>query len=269
LAALLLSYWATSGGAQGFGPDPFQPYNSQYAPFIYPVAPGATDYGYNNGPIGGVRGANQFQNYLNALQGLATSGQRGGAGTPYFRANRAYDTQFDRIYRPNKAADERFESNQEMATDLYFKFLREKDPRRRSDIFREYTQARNRVDRDLLPSRGTAPRSAARASRREGRSTTAAGSGNRDRNLPDAPPPLSSDRVRPRAGDRTRPGTAGSTSESPDGPPPPLGGSTSSVGSTREATPSEILDRATRIERPRVGPRPRGTGPVPPRAPSP
>ena len=68
LPLLLGGLLATAARGQGFGPDPFLPYNQQYAPFVYPVAPGPMDYGYNNGLARGVRGANQFENYLNSLQ---------------------------------------------------------------------------------------------------------------------------------------------------------------------------------------------------------
>ena len=75
-AALARGLLSTAARGQGFGPDPFQPYNSQYAPFVYPVAPGPMDYGYNNGLARGVRGANQFENYLNSLQTSAAGGER-------------------------------------------------------------------------------------------------------------------------------------------------------------------------------------------------
>src|SRR5271165_7409592 len=74
LLGVLLS---TAARGQGFGPDPFQPYNSQYAPFITPVAPGPMDYGYNNGLARGIRGANQFENYLNSLQTSAAGARAG------------------------------------------------------------------------------------------------------------------------------------------------------------------------------------------------
>src|SRR5208283_6154339 len=82
LLGVLLS---TAARGQGFGPDPFQPYNSQYAPFVTPIAPGPLDYGYNNGLARGIRGANQFENYLNSLR-TSAAGERAGAtgtGTPY------------------------------------------------------------------------------------------------------------------------------------------------------------------------------------------
>src|SRR3954447_12701467 len=83
--------------AQGFGPDPYKPYNSRFEPFVYPQAPGPLDYGYNQGfapgvDRGGIRGANQFENYMNSLRGGGANARTGGgtgagAGTPYYRAN--------------------------------------------------------------------------------------------------------------------------------------------------------------------------------------
>ena len=129
LLGVLLS---TAARGQGFGPDPFQPYNQQYAPFVTPVAPGPMDYGYNNGLATGIRGANQFENYLNSLQTSAAGARAGGTGTgtPYFQANRAYDREFGRIYQPNKLADQQFEANQASVNQLYFEYLREKDPKK-------------------------------------------------------------------------------------------------------------------------------------------
>ena len=66
--------------AQGFGPDPYRPYNNQYDSFVYPVAPGPLDYGQNQSPLrSGIRGANQFENYMNSLMGPGTGRARRGA----------------------------------------------------------------------------------------------------------------------------------------------------------------------------------------------
>ncbi len=249
----------TISRAQGFGPDPFQPYNSQFAPFVYPVAPGPFDYGYNMGPNadrGGIRGANQFENYLNSLRGLGGTSRSGGAGTPYFRANRAYDQEFNRIYRPNRKADAKFELNQESLTEKYFRYLRADDPKRRAELFREYTAARNLAERELAsPRLGNAPRLNARTNRSEGRagrSSTATGS--RDRDLLFTPPPATT------GSSRTRGRSGSESSSSPLGPAPsPLGGSsTDEPSSTKDVTPSRVLERAERdpaLRRPRPTPR--------------
>jgi len=251
LVPLLLVGFVASSRAQGFGPDPFRPYNSQFDPFVYPMVTGPVDYG--RGPGLGVRGANQFGNYLNSLQG---TGSHAGAGTPYYRANRAYDREFGREYRPNKEADARFEDKQTIATDLYFKYLREKDPRKRAEIFRDYNLARSRVDRELSSPRAGTQRSSPRSPRREvppASGSEPTGTGTRDRAVGNAPQPLSSDRSRSRT-------PAGSTRGSALGPAPsPL-----EDGSSGNASPSQILERATRPERSRVAPRVPSLGSPPP-----
>jgi hypothetical protein len=274
IAAGAVLLWAGVCRAQGFGPDPFQPYNSQFAPFVYPVAPGPLDYGHNFGPANiGVRGANQFESYLNSLRGFGGTSRMGvgsgsGAGTPYFRANRAYDKQFDRIYQPNREADAKFDTNQETVTEKYFRYLREKDPKRRAELFREYTRARNLADRQLASSRlGSAPRLSTRSTRTEGRAARpSTGTGTRDRDFFSTPPPATAGSSRTRG----RSGTESSTS--PLGPAPSPSGNVGDEGRTsRDATPSRVLERALRSD-PSLGvpkPKPRmpaadSLGPAPP-----
>jgi hypothetical protein len=257
LLGVLLS---TAARGQGFGPDPFQPYNSQYAPFITPVAPGPMDYGYNNGLARGIRGANQFENYLNSLQTSAAGARAGGTGvgTPYYQANRAYDREFGRVYQPNKVADQQFEANQASVNQLYFEYLREKDPKKRAEIFRNYNRARNRADRELASPRGVlgAQPGTRSTTRREGRATRSEdATEEKDRDLLAPPPPTASDSTRSRAR------TARAGADSSLGPPPsPLRSSRASTSSGGGSTPSQILDRAARSDRSRIGPRPRGPG---------
>jgi len=262
--------------AQGFGPDPYRPYNSQYDSFVYPVAPGPLDYGQNQSPLrSGIRGANQFDNYMNSVMGSPGARQQsGGVGSPYYRgANRVTERE-GMNYQPNREVDAKFESNQEMLTDLYFKYLREKDPKKRADLFRQYNRARNRIDRDLASPRTAGSRSGTRPTRRAG---TASGEtpeetdrGTTDR-LPagrqsaNPPPPLPTSRARSRTGEADEGGS------SPLGPaPPPLlrrsgRGSADADG----LLPSRVLDRADRLDRSRVGPRVRVPSPstVAPRTP--
>jgi len=259
LPLLLGVLLATAARGQGFGPDPFQPYNQQYAPFVTPTAPGPMDYGYYNGPGRGIRGANQFQDYLQSLQTSAAGSRAGGASVsiPYYQANRAYDREFGRIYEPNKAADQRFEANQASVNELYFQYLRAKDPKKRAEIFRNYTRARSRADRDLAFPRGVGAQSGARATtRREGPATSREDTARAtDRDLLATPPPAISDTPRSRAR------SARSGGDSSLGPPPsPLGRSRASTGSSGSATPSQVLDRAVRPDRSRTGPRPRSPG---------
>jgi hypothetical protein len=245
---MLLLGAASPGRAQGgFGPDPFRPYNSQYDPFVFGVAPGPLDLGRSRlGPGNGLLGANRFEDYMNSIQGGA-GGARLGAGSPYspyFQANRQYDEGFGRVYRPNKEADARFEVDQGEVTRLYFQYLREKDPKKRAELFRQYTGARTRVLRELASPRPTSSRTARRPAT-SARSSGAAATEDRDLML--APPPLR------RRGTRSRSAGAESTRDSAAGTaPPPLGRSTGGSGSARGVVPSEVLDRAMRAPRPRV-----------------
>jgi hypothetical protein len=280
LPALLVLVGLAAPGqarAQGFGPDPFRPYNSQYDPFVYPVAPGPLDYGQNQGLTrAGIRGANQFENYMNSLQG--TGGPRapaGGIGSPYYRGANRVNEREGMNYQPNRDVDARFESNQEMVSDLYFKYLREKDPKKRADLFRQYSQARNRIGRDLASPRGGSSRTGTRTPRREGSAASTETPEAADRNTTDrtatdrkptsAPPPLPSSRVRSRQG-------AGDTGDVPSAgpaPPPLLRRSGRASASSDGLLPSQVLDRADRAERSRVAPRVRAPSPslVSPRTP--
>jgi hypothetical protein len=264
----LLLVWGTIAGAQGFGPDPFHPYNSDYSQYVWPISP-TNDYGYNRQAFRGQRGANQFQNYLDSLQGAGTNpSTRGGAGTPYYRANRKYDRDFGRVYEPNKNADKDFDQYREKSTDLYFKYRREKDPRQRALLFRQYNQLRTESDRALSPSRANAgPANRFLGADEENAGRTERGI-SRKRNLQAEPPPLSSDR----SGDRSRGRTGrGGSASSLGSAPSPLGGSGSSAGMGHAPSPSEVLERALRSdrERSRVTPRRRSVralapGPPPP-----
>ena len=262
LPLLLGVLFSTAARGQGFGPDPFQPYNSQYAPFITPIAPGPMDYGYNNGLRQGIRGANQFENYLNSLQTSVAGARAGGAGTgiPYFQANRAYDSQFGRIYQPNKVADERFEPTRQVSTSCTSSTCGRKTPRNAPRSSGTIT-ARSRAVRELAAPRvvpGAQPGTRS-TTRREGRATSPEdATGAKARDLLATPPPATSDTT------RTRARSARSGADSSLGPPPsPLGRSRDSIGSGGGATPSQILDRAARPDRSRIGPRPRGSGAVP------
>jgi hypothetical protein len=274
LALLILAGMADPGllRAQGFGPDPYRPYNSQYDPFVYPVAPGPLDYGQSqNLNRGGVRGANQFDNYLNAITGPGVRPPLPDLGSPYYRgANRAIEPGGRMDYRPNRDVDAKFASDQEMVTNLYFKYLREKDPKKRADLFRQYSQARNRMGRDLASPRSTGSRTgtAARPGRRGGASDTAGAAPARsttDRSgyarRPDsAPPPVPSGRGRVREGADDEVPSLGPA------PPPIPRSSRRGSGGAGGVLPSDVLERA---ERPRGGTRVRGPRPpsVIPRAP--
>lgn len=212
--------------AQGFGADPFRPYNSQYDPYVFGVAPGALDAG-SNITINrqGVRNANQFSD---VMEGLNNSNR-------YDRAYRAHDEERKRVYRPNAAADKNFDSRRAKASDIYFEYLYERDPGKRAALFKEYNQARSAVARGLAADPGARGARRSRAADAlppapEGRNAAAAGMA--DDSVPPVPEGIggrSASRLRGRRATRPL-----------DVPPAPSGD---------EPSPSDVLDRASRSSR--------------------
>jgi hypothetical protein len=233
----------------GFGPDPFWPYNNQYTPYTTAVGPASPDAGQGSAVIGrqGYTTANQFQQYLD---GMSAPGRnltdRAGVGVPYFSGS--VDPAYGngrREYRPNARADEKFEDRQRELTAKYFDYFKERDPKKRAELLREYQRARRDSARDLLPrsqspsrvlsdASGTRPGSgASRASRttRDGLSASVA--------LPREPGTIS----RP----ATSPDSATDSTEVQSRtmrPAPPMPSVPGSPGGRARSTPSSVLNRA-------------------------
>lgn len=253
-AALAVAVLLPCARGQGFGPDPFRPYNSQYDPFVYPVLPGPYDAGGNTAlNTQGIRGANQFQRYLNEL---GVTGGRGGPGMPYYRANRIYDKEFKREYQPNRLADQSFEATQQNISEMYFRYLREKDPKKRAQLLREYQRAQARSSRELSSPRHTVARKAADAERGQEMQDEES---EPSRPGESARPPAPSVGRRGSATGRLRPPPP-SDDESADEQnkganpltrpaPPPVSGAVGSSRSRAGTKPSEVLDRALRMDR--------------------
>jgi hypothetical protein len=132
----------------GNGPDPFRPYNSQYDPYIYPMG----DVGPDSVQLrSGVRGANRFESYLNELEGASRARvEKYGIGVPYYR--NAVDPRFlppDREYVPNFKSSRSFERTQQVITEKYLAYFEERDPKKRSQLFRELNRAQANVGRAL------------------------------------------------------------------------------------------------------------------------
>ena len=183
LLAVLVVVWLAVPGTRVMGqltPDPYNIVgegNGQYESFMYANQPNASSMFPNQAVLqqarAAYRGANRFQNYVERLDGgLPESnrpdlGRRPGAGTPYYQANRPYDQDFKRQYRPNQDVDSTFYKDQETqvsrfreeeqgksdrrARDAkYQQVIQEKDPKKRSQLLREYNflsllQARKRA----------------------------------------------------------------------------------------------------------------------------
>jgi len=248
IAALSLGAAATGTTtvwAQGFGPDPFRPYNSQYDPYTYPMGPagpGAGQSGMLNGS--GIRNANQYQNFLNELQGPSYSNsERYGIGQPYYRST-VTDRRFRPEYQPKMKAERSFEDIQRLINDKYFAYLDEKDPKKRARLLKDYHQAQTLATRKLSTRRESPERILESATRPESEpeSTTTgrtSASGLAPRSALPTPPRIRSGLIdSSRGGDsRTLP------------PPPPLPFGPSTRTGTRR-TPTDVLNRARSLDNP-------------------
>jgi hypothetical protein len=232
--------------AQGFGPDPFRPYNSQYDAYTY--AQGQ----FNGEPAYarvGNRNANQFQDFLNNLQAPV----RGQAGTPYFRSSvdlsSSAKLRESREYRPNRQADMSFEETQQRLSEKYFAFSAERDPKKRAQLLRDYTVARRQSQRNLAVRRENPERTQGSAPRPDSVARSGGSSG------PRAPQPLG-DSVMPRAGRMGDDDSTGAARRTPDAPrasasrsmPPPPALPFDRSGTRPSARrPSDVLDRVPRV----------------------
>ncbi len=133
--------------AQGFGPDPFRPYNSQYDGYLRPLSDPGLAAGAAASARGG-RGDNAFQEYLNQLEGAdrATS-QRYGIGVPYWQARG--DVKRDRRdLKANRRAERSPEATLESINQKYLAYFSESDPRKRAVLLRDFSSTRRMSTRD-------------------------------------------------------------------------------------------------------------------------
>ena len=238
---------ATVRAQPGFGADPFWPYNQQYTPYTTPMGPASPEGG---GQIpaparDGLRGANQFQDYLQDMSGPGRNiSDRSNIGMPYYRS--AVDPDYDtgrglRQYEPNARSRDNFDEAQRRAAELYFRYYTERDPVRRAELLREYREAR-REEALALSGRGrTASRTRDAAASRETRAGQA---------------------PRPGAPDRTR-SRAGGIGAAPE--VPPISSLRSSASRPRRSLPSDVLNRSEAMDDDRTTSAPRSPGRPAPR----
>jgi hypothetical protein len=224
--------WAGRSRAQDHTADPYKPYNQQYEQFVYPTYP--TGYGLspNQGVLegrSGFSGANQFQRFLEAEGDAGVEfGQgrrRSGPGIPYYSAYRQYDQEYDRVYQPNKTSDESYYKDRNARHEKYVAYLKERDPRKRAELYREYISDSRKVSRDLANPRGTS----ARRTSASGPSTTK--------------PEDRASGIGTRRGNPTAPAAEGSTRS-------PLS-SGARAGSARPRKPSEVLRDKAELDSPK------------------
>jgi hypothetical protein len=249
-AWLLLAVSPIPALAQGFGPDPFRPFNSQYDAYIYPIAPGALD-GVGNPSINrpGVRGANQFESYLNGLGA-------GNVGNRFDQLYRQQASEFRRPFSPAREADAKFEEQQATINQLYFDYIRAKDPQERAAALKKYNAARSQVSREL----SSAGRSAGMRRAQRARRAPADASDSKAKAEGDEQPAEGGGRA-----DRPDPSMRRPGRRSPVPAPPAIPGLGGSATPSRsgDRKPSDVLDRAERSEGAAAG-RSRRTPPPPP-----
>ena len=121
--------------AQGFGPDPFRPFNSQYDQYVYPIRP---ETGGAAAPARGLaRGETPFERYLTEEEGgsrLAT--ERYGAGVRYWKVRTDFERDRRELARKRSAR-----SNADLGsiTQKYLAYFSEENPSKRAILLREYT----------------------------------------------------------------------------------------------------------------------------------
>ena len=136
---------AFAGLRQGFGPDPFRPYNNQYDPYVYPTSPPGFAASGAASALG--RRDNQFQQYLEQQDGAqraSSSSERYGQGVPHWKARSDSEAS-----GPNSTARiqtnpsvERQVSNLESIHQKYLAYFSEDDPKKQAVLLREFNSNR-------------------------------------------------------------------------------------------------------------------------------
>jgi hypothetical protein len=131
--------------AQGFGPDPFRPYNNQYDQYVYPIRP---ETGAAAAPARNTsRGDNQFQQYMNELDGLSRlSSGRPGPGVPYWKLRSDYEQ--DKRDRVNRRTPRNGGDVLGSITQHYLAYFSEENPKKRAILLNDYNSGRRAQERD-------------------------------------------------------------------------------------------------------------------------
>ncbi len=251
---------AASGDAwaQGFGPDPFRPYNNQFDPYVYPIGPGGPGAGGSAGANTPMRGQNQYQDYLNEISGAGRQrSERYGIGLPYYRSSvdPQYHRNRNRDYQPNRRTQESFEVAQQVIADKYLAAMSTKDPQKRKALFKDYERARQIQIRAMSARRASPSRILDRARKLENESQDGATPGVREKGAGGREKGAS---VREKAQRGLRAGAG--NSDLPEAlddhngaaipPPPPIsrGLPRHSPSASPRRSPSEVLKRARAME---------------------
>jgi hypothetical protein len=217
-----------SAHAQGFSPDPFKPFNSEYQQYAYPISPFAGGPGAAAGMMG--RADNQYQRYLKELEGADRAlNQRYGIGVPHWKLRS--DAKLDKLAQQKRGMRRPKEDAATSISKRYIAYFTEDDPKKRAELMRDFT-----ANTGL-----SAPEGLARSDKETdtGGAGGLSGAGGRSGSS-------ASSRESAKAGD-----AAGRRSAAP---PPPRGRFGSGAGRVQRR-PSDVLDRSRRLDDDLPGPR--------------
>jgi hypothetical protein len=166
-AAFVLGCLVTAGDARGqLSADPYKPYNAEYEQYIYPSYPSGLGVTPNQTLLEGRGGAARaYQRFMEeedemdrAGSGSSAAPFRRGVGVPYYRAYRHYDEAYNRVYTPNKEADQRYMASRRTRDEIYSQYLTERDPKKKAQLLKEYREYSQRALRQLNETPGAPPR---------------------------------------------------------------------------------------------------------------
>jgi hypothetical protein len=231
--SIAVAPFGMSARAQGFSPDPFQPYNNQFQQFVRPISPYAGGPGAAAGAMG--RADNQYQQYLKELDGADRAlTQRYGIGVQYWKLRS--DVDLDKRALSNRRAGRQSEDAATTISQKYLAYFSEDDPRKRAILMRDFTSNRRQDARGGLARAGDENENG-EAGLESGRPLRGAGrlSGVGGRSG------ASTSRDSAKSGEATR------DRSTPPAPPPPRARFSTGTGRTQRR-PSEVLDRSRGLD---------------------
>jgi hypothetical protein len=234
---------AGSTASAQFAYNPFSRYSADFQSAARPSygsnpgLPNQARFGAGAPGLGRYNPANPVADVFNSGAGAGPynySRNLPGPVAPYYQSFRNYDERFHRVYRPNERADEGYYEDREYREDLYFKAMKESDPRERARLLKEYQQLNRQASQDLGPTRARAAGSG--TSRSAASPSRASGAGAANSGLAGVSPTPA---AAPSAGRRPSTATAPRRSASPSQNP----------GSRATPTPDEILRKSQEMDR--------------------
>ncbi|RLS23855.1 MAG: hypothetical protein DWH73_04135 [Planctomycetota bacterium] len=149
--------------------NPYEPYNNQYRDY---ARPGGLDP-FNAMPSNRSQNSNFESEMDRMLGGRETQSGKSRDSDRYYNAYRKYDDQFKRLYKPNQDVDKLYNERKTSRESVYFKALREKDPKKKSEMMRAYQRGEDKSD--LKDDQKPNDRTSSKAKSKSGSSTTKGG----------------------------------------------------------------------------------------------